>query len=125
MQKSCYLSRSAALLIPCLLLQAETNRLKQTPQYKELTRTGTEAEQADEAITNARSWHDSPVDDVFGGFLQSTVTCSHCHHQSHCFDSFLNLAVPIPASKDVSLQVRSVALCFLVTKLGQLPTALW
>lgn len=93
----------------CLLLQAEANRVQQKPQYLELSGRGTEAEQAAEAIANARSWQDSVISDVVGGLLQSTVTCSKCHHQNYCFEPFLDLPVHIPVFKNVSLQVRSAA----------------
>lgn len=79
------------------------------PQYRELSSAGSEAAQAAEAASYARSWHDSTVDDLFGGFLQSTITCSGCGHRSHCFDPFLDLSVPIPKSRAVSLQVRAQA----------------
>jgi hypothetical protein len=39
--------------------------------------------------------NDSVITDIFGGLLQSTVQCSHCHHKSYTFDPFLDLSVPI------------------------------
>ena len=77
------------------------------PVYKELTGKGTEAEQAAEAATYARSWCDSLVDDIFGGQLQSTLTCNACGWQSHCFDPCLDLSVPIPKKQPVSVEVRA------------------
>lgn len=101
-----------------LLLQSECNRVQGKPHYKELSGEGTEAEQAAQAEAYARSWHDSLVDDLFGGFLQSTVTCNSCHHQSHCFDPFLDLSVPIPTSKQVSVQVRCIAFMLLAAAIN-------
>jgi ubiquitin carboxyl-terminal hydrolase 2/21/ubiquitin carboxyl-terminal hydrolase 8 len=90
---------------PCL--QSECNRVQGKPQYKELSSHGSVLQQAAEAAAYARSWHDSLVDDLFGGQLQSTITCSACGAQSHCFDPFLDLSVPLPRGKaQVSLQVR-------------------
>lgn len=77
-------------------LQAELNRVKGRPRYKELEGRGSEQAQADEAWAYSRSWHDSVIDDVFGGQLQSTVECGRCGHRSHCFDPFLDLSVPLP-----------------------------
>jgi len=77
-------------------IATECNRVKGKPQYKELQGKGTVEEQAAEARSYARSWQDSLVEDVFGGQLQSTVTCRRCHRQTHCFDPFLDLSVPIP-----------------------------
>lgn len=90
--------------------------MRSKPLYKELNSHGTVAQQAAEAAQYARSWHDSLVDDLFGGQLQSTITCSACSHASHCFDPFLDLSVPIPKNKQVSLQVRlcGAALLFAV-----------
>lgn len=36
------------------------------------------------------------MDDIFGGQLQSSVTCATCRHTSHCFDPFWDLSLPIP-----------------------------
>ena len=39
--------------------------------------------------------NDSVITDIFGGQLQSTIECLTCHNRSHCFDPFLDIAVPI------------------------------
>ncbi len=80
-------------------LQQEMNRVRGKPAYKELSGKGSEAEQAAEAAGYARSWHDSLIDDVFGGLLQSCVTCHSCGTTYHCFDPFLDLCVPINGAK--------------------------
>ncbi|WIA11761.1 hypothetical protein OEZ85_011855 [Tetradesmus obliquus] len=86
-------------------LQSECNRVQGKPQYRELSSHGSVLQQAAEAAGYARSWHDSLVDDLFGGQLQSTITCSACGAQSHCFDPFLDLSVPLPRGKaQMSLQ---------------------
>eukprot|EP00798_Chlamydomonas_sp_ICE-L_P019858 gene19858-26553_t len=86
-------------------LQTETNRVVGKPKYRELDLKGPEEEQAMEAETYARLWNDSVVDDIFGGLLQSSLVCQHCKRESHCFDPFVDLCVPIPNSKSgVSLQ---------------------
>ena len=65
--------------------------------------------QAAEALAYARSWHDSVIDDAFGGVLQSTLQCMACKKQSHNFEPFLDLCIPIVAAgskdKSVTLQV--------------------
>eukprot|EP00775_Hariotina_reticulata_P007492 gene7492-7701_t len=89
------------------LLQTEGNRVPGKPRYRELSCKGSEASQAAEAAAYARSWHDSLVDDLFGGQLQSTVTCSSCGQRSHQFDPMLDLSVPLPKSskcRPVTLQ---------------------
>jgi ubiquitin C-terminal hydrolase len=54
----------------------------------------------------ARAWeaylrlNDSAVADLFAGQLQSTITCMRCRTQSHCFDPFLDLSVPIPRGSE-------------------------
>ncbi|KAG1678380.1 hypothetical protein FOA52_015146 [Chlamydomonas sp. UWO 241] len=89
--------QDAQELLHCLLegLQADTNRVSSKPTYRELAGKGPEAQQASEALEYARSWFDSPVDDIFGGLMQSTLTCKACGRQSHCFETFLDLSVPI------------------------------
>lgn len=78
-------------------LQNETNRAAIKPQYRQLEGKGSEVEQAEEAWQYARTWHDSIVDDIFGGMLQSTLRCNSCKRESHCFEPFIDLALPIPA----------------------------
>lgn len=75
------------------------------PLYRELSGRGTETEQADAAAAYARSWHDSMIDDLFGGQLQSTLTCNTCGWQSHCFDPCLGVSVPIPKKRPVTVEV--------------------
>ncbi|KAJ3118937.1 Ubiquitin carboxyl-terminal hydrolase 21 [Physocladia obscura] len=43
----------------------------------------------------------SLIFDLFGGQLQSTVTCSSCKHPSTTFDTFWDLSLPIPKAIDV------------------------
>lgn len=59
----------------------------------------------------ARSWHDSVVDDIFSGQLQSTIECSVCKHQSHCFDPFWDLNVPIPPKAKLISTSTSLLSC--------------
>jgi hypothetical protein len=78
------------------------------PSYRELTGKGSEAEQAEEARSYQLSWHDSVVEDVFVGQLQSTITCAACGGASHCFDPFYSLALPLPAKGGpVAVQVNT------------------
>jgi len=41
-------------------------------------------------------WNNSYIFDIFGGQLQSRVTCLRCNHQSSTFDTFWDLSLPIP-----------------------------
>ena len=68
------------------------------PKYKELEGKGTRDDQADEALRYYKSWHDSIIDDIFGGLLESSITCDNCGHISFCFDPFLDLSLPVPGS---------------------------
>ncbi|GIL67582.1 hypothetical protein Vafri_20952 [Volvox africanus] len=77
-------------------LQAECNRIRIKPVYRELQGKGSEEAQAAEAYDYARTWNDSIVDDIFGGLTQSTIQCHACKRLSHTFEPFLGLAVPIP-----------------------------
>jgi ubiquitin C-terminal hydrolase len=45
------------------------------------------------------------IDDLFGGQLQSTLTCNTCGWQSHCFDPCLGVSVPIPKKRPVTVEV--------------------
>lgn len=103
-----WVDKHVPAVLYCCLLQTEGNRVPGKPRYRELSSKGSEASQAAEAAAYARSWHDSLVDDLFGGQLQSTVTCSSCGQRSHQFDPMLDLSVPLPKSskyRPVSLQV--------------------
>ncbi len=89
----------------CISLQDDLNQVKGKPQYKELTGKGSLVEQAEEAAAYARSWNDSLIDRMFGGQMQSTVTCKKCQKESHCFEVFMDMHVPIPKQKPVSVEV--------------------
>lgn len=82
------------------------------PQYRELPGKGPEDAQAAEAFAYARTWNDSPIDDIFGGLLQSTLTCRTCARTSHTFEPFLGLAVPIPSTSSTSVSVADCLRAF-------------
>ena len=81
----------------------------QSCRYHELNGTGSETQQAAQALEYARCWNNSWVDDIFGGLLQSTIECQACGHCSHCFDAFLDLSLPMPSSQACSLQVQTLS----------------
>ena len=86
--------------------QAELNKNKAKPPYKELSGKGSVAEQAEEAWAYTRACNSSVIDDIFGGQLQSTIQCSSCQACSHCFEYFLDLSLPIPKQRSsVTVQV--------------------
>lgn len=84
-------------------LREECNRVESKPKYRELEGKGTEAEQAGEALRYFKSWHDSIIDDIFGGMLESSIQCLSCGHVSYCFDPFLDLSVPVPGKVTTSV----------------------
>ena len=93
-------------------LQADCNRVVGKPCYRELKGEGSVVQQAEEAEAYARSWHDSAIDDLFGGVLQSTLQCHKCMRQSHCFDPFFDLSLPIPSKPSISVQVRQCSVVY-------------
>ncbi len=52
-----------------------TRKIKLQPEYRELDGKGTQQEQANQAMDYFWSWHDSIIDDIFGGLLESSITC--------------------------------------------------
>jgi len=81
------------------VLREQCNRIaEKKPKYKELDGKGSQEDQAHEALKYYKSWHDSVIDDIFGGLLESSITCDNCNHISYCFDPFLDLSVPVPGS---------------------------
>lgn len=67
------------------------------PKYKELEGKGSVQEQADEACDYAPSWSSSSLaDDAFTGQLRSTLQCPARGAQSHRFDNFQDLSLPLP-----------------------------
>ena len=47
---------------------------------------------------DARSKETTAIHRIFGGYLQSTVTCSSCRHVSRTFDQFLDLSLDVNKS---------------------------
>eukprot|EP00899_Mesostigma_viride_P011015 jgi/Mesvir1/19915/Mv13186-RA.1 len=86
-------------------LHVECNRIATVAPYKELEGKGTTHDQAMEAWQYHRSRHDSVIQDIFCGQLQSTIECQKCHRRSHCFDPFLDLSIPIPRDKPANKQL--------------------
>ncbi|KAI8322346.1 cysteine proteinase [Martensiomyces pterosporus] len=44
---------------------------------------------------------------IFGGYLQSQVTCSRCHHDSNTFDPLLDISLDIQSGNSISKALRS------------------
>ena len=70
--------------------------MKVKPPYKELKGEGSVSQQADEAWEYAHSRSSSVIQDIFAGQLQSTLQCPDCHAESHTFDEFMDLSLPLP-----------------------------
>ena len=51
---------------------------------------------------DARSKETTAIHRIFGGYLQSTVTCSTCGHVSRTFDQFLDLSLDVNKSDSLS-----------------------
>jgi ubiquitin C-terminal hydrolase len=49
-----------------------------------------------------RSKETTVIHRIFGGYLQSTVTCSSCRHVSRTFDQFLDLSLDVNKSETLS-----------------------
>lgn len=89
------------------VLREQCNRIREKkPKYKELDEKGTQQEQASQALKYYKSWHDSIIDDIFGGLLESSITCDLCNHISYCFDPFLDLSLPVPGSAGDSVRLQ-------------------
>ena len=78
--------------------------MKGKAPYKELKGEGTVSQQADEAWEYAHSRSNSVIQDIFAGQLQSTLECPACHAQSHTFDEFMDLSLPLPQKASHSLR---------------------
>ncbi|GAQ79937.1 Ubiquitin-specific protease [Klebsormidium nitens] len=92
-----------ALRIIMEALDMDCSRVRAQPLYRELASTGAPPEKlARDAWSYHRSRHDSVIQDIFSGQLQSTVECLDCGLQSHCFDPFLDLSLPLPKAKNAS-----------------------
>lgn len=77
-------------------MQAELNRVKVSPPYKELKGKGSVEAQADEAWNYVRDRSSSAIQEIFTGQSQSTLQCPACGELSHTFEEFLDLSLPIP-----------------------------
>ena len=51
---------------------------------------------------DVRSKETTPIHRIFGGHLQSTVTCSSCKHVSRTFDKFLDLSLDVNKAESIS-----------------------
>ncbi|KAL9171858.1 hypothetical protein ABFS82_03G007700 [Erythranthe guttata] len=40
------------------------------------------------------------VNDLFGGRISSTITCTKCQHSSTCYEAYLDLSLTVPAKRD-------------------------
>ncbi len=94
---------------PCCL-QEELCRIEGPLPYRELKGEGSFRQQTLEHWEYHQGREDSPIQDIFGGQLQSVLQCPHCGHRSVSHTSFLDLSVPLPQStpaRDCSLEVHS------------------
>ena len=91
-------------------MQMELNRVRGTPQHRELKGEGSATAQADEEWEYARSYNNSCMQDVFEGQGHSTSRCPCCRMHSCKFDTFLdvNLAIPDGKRDSCSLEVTSL-----------------
>lgn len=97
-----------ALFVMLQALEEECSRLTgPKPPYRELSGTGSERAQADEAWSYHKERSDSLIDDIFRLQLESVVTCSECGHRSLSFDPASDLSVPLPSSSKRGSDVAS------------------
>ena len=109
------------------MMQADGNRVKQRPAYKELKGEGSVAQQADEAWALTRSLSSSVIEDLFAGQLMSTLTCPDCGAQSHAFTEVLDLSLPLVTGRELNtIQVGSCSCLaeFILPSVGAVVTLL-
>jgi ubiquitin C-terminal hydrolase len=56
---------------------------------------------------NARR-NNSIIEQIFSGFIKSTINCLECNYKSHTFDSFFTLSLPVVEGKKISQVLRSI-----------------
>ncbi|KAJ3013819.1 UNVERIFIED_CONTAM: Ubiquitin carboxyl-terminal hydrolase 21 [Siphonaria sp. JEL0065] len=96
-------------------LHEDLNRVVVRPRY---TYKDVDVDKLSDVDKARFAWHryhasnSSFVFDLFGGQLQSTVTCHSCNHPSTTFDTFWDLSLPIPKASNGS-DVSPVSKCTL------------
>lgn len=77
----------------------ELNIHRAAPSPPQVESKGKTPSQLFEAVYERwKKMEDSPVYDVFQGWLRSTLVCCDCQRESISFEPFLDLALPLPTS---------------------------
>ena len=76
-------------------------------RYKQLGEHGNVHELSQQAWADSCSRNSSGVTNLFRGQLQSTLTCPACSAESHKFEDFQDVCLPLPQVSSLSLEVRS------------------
>ncbi|GMH39882.1 hypothetical protein BSKO_07786 [Bryopsis sp. KO-2023] len=79
-------------------LREEGSRNISSPQYRELDERSDHTIQAKEEWQYAQEWNNSPIDDIFGFQIHSTISCPSCGKTSHRFEYATEIQVDIPQS---------------------------
>uniref|UniRef100_A0A6I8NRX1 Ubiquitin carboxyl-terminal hydrolase n=1 Tax=Ornithorhynchus anatinus TaxID=9258 RepID=A0A6I8NRX1_ORNAN len=92
-------------------LHEDLNRVKKK-EYVELRDAAGRPDQevAEEAWRNHKRRNDSVIVDTFHGLFKSTLVCPECGKVSVTFDPFCYLSVPLPVSKERSMEVFFVSM---------------
>lgn len=53
-----------------------------------------------------KALHSTIIDDLFGGLLQSTLTCFVCGRQSLSFEYFLDISLPLPSERHIKASLN-------------------
>lgn len=91
-------------------LHEDVNRAKKHPAQSEATDVA-ESGPADLGAAARREWavhkarHDSRVVDLFHGQLDSALRCRQCQRESHRFEPFVFLSLPVPSKYQRSFEV--------------------
>ena len=99
----------------CGFVQAETNAVQGKQPFRELSGEGSARDQEEEALANAKRHCDSPIQNMFTGMEQVTMTCKACGRQNHNFFAMVDLQLELPEKGPVTLQA---SLCFRLVAAG-------
>ncbi|KAI9105652.1 hypothetical protein DFS34DRAFT_21539 [Phlyctochytrium arcticum] len=91
-------------------LHEDLNKVSVRPKYSYNEDDVDKLSDVDKARFSWNRYHTgnkSVIFDLFGGQLESTVTCLSCKHRSVTFDTYWDLSLPIPKSASSTSRLRS------------------
>jgi len=90
----------------------DLNRVQDIPKFNYTEKEFDELSDEEKALVSwnrYQLWSSSYIFDIFGGQLQSKVTCLRCKHTSSTFDTFWDLSLPIP--KNTGKRIHTLEDC--------------